>query len=98
MAALPLLEAIRTGTDPVIPEVDGRRNIGGYPLGTIDREKKTVSVGCHTVTFDEMERLAQKHSINPSIASYPWPILADYLEDNGADGAELAELREPVAS
>lgn len=37
--------------------------VGDFRLDSISRESRTVTVGCHTVTFDEIERLAQRNKL-----------------------------------
>ncbi len=57
-AAKPLLALCRRPAAGVasFPDVE----VDGYSGVTIDYDKKTVKVGCHTVTFDEVERIARQ--------------------------------------
>jgi hypothetical protein len=92
-AVLPLLPFVRSGPDAggVLP-----KDVGGYGAPKLDYEEKIITVGCHRVEFDELLRLAEKHGLTEALASMPDPILADYLEERGVAGAELAELRHPL--
>lgn len=57
-AAKPLLllvREVRTGGVSV-PDL----NIDGYRGGTVDYDARLVTVGCHTIAFDEIERIAKQ--------------------------------------
>jgi hypothetical protein len=56
-AVLPILAAVRSGSD--LPGFV----VEGYTLDGIDREAKTVTIGCHAVTFEEIERVGAKHKL-----------------------------------
>lgn len=84
-SVLPILPVVR-GESTATPDVDG------FGAARVNVAARTVSVGCHTVSFDEIERLADKHKLRPEIAGLPAPILADYLEERGELEA-AAELR-----
>lgn len=61
--ARPILAVIRRGSKPgpdgkTEPFRDETFDIDGYTGVTIDFDARTVSVGCHTVEFDEVERIA----------------------------------------
>ena len=57
-AVLPILGAVRAGE--TLPE---GFDVDGFALRGIDFAGQTVTVGCHKVTFAEIERLAQKHAL-----------------------------------
>lgn len=62
--ALPILEMVRSRRGYNIHESDAQKVIlDGYKLRSIDPELRTVTIGCHIVTFDEIERLAKKHNL-----------------------------------
>ena len=81
-AVLPLLPFVR-GEAPEgskLPE-----SVGGYGAPTVDVESRTVKVGCHRVSFDEIGRVADGLGLTTEAATLPAPILADWLEDRGHD-------------
>ncbi len=62
--ALPILAMVRAGRHYNAHESDAPKIIlEGFELRAIDPELRTVTIGCHTVAFDEIERLAKKHNL-----------------------------------
>lgn len=63
-AVLPILEMIRKGEAYTITECNGLApggmNVDGFALREVDQTARRVVIGCHTVTFEEIERAAGK--------------------------------------
>jgi hypothetical protein len=57
-AVLPILAAVRRA-DAELPGF----KVGDYMLSEIDRESRVVRIGCHRISFDEIERLAARHGL-----------------------------------
>lgn len=62
-AALWVLEAIRKGHDVRRSLGGDDLNVGDYHLSSIEQDTRLVRIGCHTITFDEILRLARKHNL-----------------------------------
>lgn len=60
-AVLPILEMMRSGRG-YAADLDGSSpiEVDGFQLREVDPESRRVVIGCHTVTFEEIERAAQK--------------------------------------
>lgn len=57
--ALPVLAIIRSGKDWA-PEIGSARvAIDGFDLRCVDQVAKQITIGCHLITFDEVERVAK---------------------------------------
>jgi hypothetical protein len=57
--ALPILAMMRGGRN-YLSSAEKPVSVDGFTLRTIDQDVKQVQIGCHTFTFEEIERAAQK--------------------------------------
>lgn len=71
--------------------------VDGFRLSSIDRDARTVRIGCHTLSFDEIE-LAGAAAGYPPGTPIPLPPIAPREGDGGYKTATAEVAPEPATA